>query len=64
MGLPAIVIDATHVATKLKTGFRNKTDRDDARVGGRAYGRRFLTRAAAATRQSYLAREPLSPACH
>jgi transposase len=31
MGLPAIVIDATHAAAALKTGFRNKTDRNDAR---------------------------------
>jgi transposase len=30
-GLPAIVIDATHAAAALKTGFRNKTDRNDAR---------------------------------
>jgi transposase len=30
-GLPAIVIDATHAAASLKTGFRNKTDRNDAR---------------------------------
>jgi transposase len=31
MGLPVIVIDATHAAAALKTGFRNKTDRNDAR---------------------------------
>jgi transposase len=31
IGLPAIVIDATHAAAALKTGFRNKTDRNDAR---------------------------------
>ena len=30
-GLPAIVIDATHAAAALKTGFRNKTDKNDAR---------------------------------
>lgn len=30
-GLPAIVIDATHAAAALRTGFRNKTDRNDAR---------------------------------
>ena len=30
-GLPAIVIDATHAAASLKTGFRNKTDKNDAR---------------------------------
>ena len=30
-GLPAIVIDAAHAAAALKTGFRNKTDRNDAR---------------------------------
>jgi transposase len=30
-GLPVIVIDATHAAAALKTGFRNKTDRNDAR---------------------------------
>lgn len=29
--LPAIVIDASHAAAALKTGFRNKTDRNDAR---------------------------------
>ena len=29
--LPVIVIDATHAAAALKTGFRNKTDRNDAR---------------------------------
>lgn len=29
--LPAIVIDATHAAAALKTGFRNKTDKNDAR---------------------------------
>ena len=29
-GLPVIVIDATHAAAALKTGFRNKTDKDDA----------------------------------
>jgi transposase len=31
MGLPVIVIDATHAAGALKTGFRDKTDRNDAR---------------------------------
>ena len=31
LGFPAIVIDATHAAAALKTGFRNKTDRNDAR---------------------------------
>src|SRR5438105_3670489 len=31
MGLPVIVIDATHAAAALKTGFRNKIDRNDAR---------------------------------
>jgi transposase len=31
LGLPAIVIDATHAAAALRTGFRNKTDRNDAR---------------------------------
>jgi hypothetical protein len=33
MGLPVIVIDATHAAAALyyKTGFRNKTDRNDGR---------------------------------
>jgi transposase len=31
MGLPVIVIDATHAAAALRTGFRNKTDRNDAR---------------------------------
>ena len=31
VGLPAIVIDATHAAAALKTGFRNKTDKNDAR---------------------------------
>jgi transposase len=31
VGLPVIVIDATHAAAALKTGFRNKTDRNDAR---------------------------------
>lgn len=31
MGLPVIVIDATHASAALKTGFRNKTDRNDAR---------------------------------
>ena len=30
-GLPVIVIDATHAAAALKTGFRNKTDKNDAR---------------------------------
>ena len=30
-GLPAIVIDATHAAAALKTDFRNKTNRNDAR---------------------------------
>lgn len=30
-GLPAIVIEATHAAAALRTGFRNKTDRNDAR---------------------------------
>lgn len=30
-GVPIIVIDAAHAAAALKTGFRNKTDRDDAR---------------------------------
>src|SRR4051794_3935771 len=30
-GLPAIVIDAAHAAAALRTGFRNKTDRNDAR---------------------------------
>jgi transposase len=30
-GLPAIVIDAKQAAASLKTGFRNKTDRNDAR---------------------------------
>ena len=30
-GLPAIVIDATHAAAALRTGFRNATDRNDAR---------------------------------
>lgn len=29
--LPVIVIDATHAAAALKTGFRNKTDKNDAR---------------------------------
>ncbi len=29
--LPVIVIDATHAAAVLKTGFRNKTDQNDAR---------------------------------
>jgi transposase len=29
--LPVIVIDATHAAAVLKTGFRNKTDKNDAR---------------------------------
>jgi transposase len=31
LGLPAIVIAATHAAAALRTGFRNKTDRNDAR---------------------------------
>ena len=31
VGLPVIVIDATHAAAALKTGFRNKTDKNDAR---------------------------------
>jgi transposase len=31
LGLPAIVIDATHAAAALGTGFRNKSDRNDAR---------------------------------
>ncbi len=31
LGLPAIVIDATHAAATLRVGFRNKTDRNDAR---------------------------------
>jgi transposase len=31
LGLPAIVIDATHAAAALRTGFRNRTDRNDAR---------------------------------
>jgi transposase len=30
-GFPVIVIDATHAAAALKTGFRNKTDKNDAR---------------------------------
>jgi transposase len=30
-GWPAIVIEATHAAASLKTGFRNKTDKNDAR---------------------------------
>ena len=30
-GLPVIVVDATHAAVALKTGFRNKTDCNDAR---------------------------------
>jgi transposase len=30
-GLPAIVIDAAHAASALRTGFRNKTDKNDAR---------------------------------
>src|SRR3954462_15413750 len=30
-GLPAIVIAATHAAAALRTGFRNKTDKNDAR---------------------------------
>jgi transposase len=30
-GPPAIVIDATHASAALRTGFRNKTDRNDAR---------------------------------
>lgn len=29
--LPVVVIDATHAAAALKTGFRNKTDKNDAR---------------------------------
>jgi transposase len=29
--LPVIVIDATHATAALKTGFRNKTDKNDAR---------------------------------
>ena len=29
--LPVIVIDPTHAAAALKTGFRNKTDKNDAR---------------------------------
>src|SRR5690242_9285399 len=29
--LPVIVIDAAHAAAALKTGFRNKTDKNDAR---------------------------------
>jgi transposase len=31
VGLPAIVIDAAHAAAALRTGFRNKTDKNDAR---------------------------------
>lgn len=30
-GFPAVVIDAVHAAAMLKSGFRNKTDRNDAR---------------------------------
>ena len=30
-GVPVIVIDAAHVAAALRSGFRNKTDRNDAR---------------------------------
>jgi len=30
-GLPTIVIDASHASAALRTGFRNKTDRNDAR---------------------------------
>ena len=30
-GFPAIVIDAMHASSALKSGFRNKTDRNDAR---------------------------------
>lgn len=31
LGLPVVVIDATHAAATLRAGFRNKTDRNDAR---------------------------------
>lgn len=31
LDLPVVVIDATHAAAALRTGFRNKTDRNDAR---------------------------------
>lgn len=31
LGLPVTVIDATHAAAALRAGFRNKTDRNDAR---------------------------------
>lgn len=31
LGLPAVVIDALHASAMLKGGFRNKTDRNDAR---------------------------------
>lgn len=31
VGLPVLVIDPTHAAAALRTGFRNKTDRNDAR---------------------------------
>jgi transposase len=31
LGLPVVVIDALHASTMLKGGFRNKTDRNDAR---------------------------------
>ena len=30
LNLPAVVIDATHAAAALRTGFRNKTDKNDA----------------------------------
>ena len=31
LGLPIVVIDAAHASAALRTGFRNKTDRNDAR---------------------------------
>ena len=31
LGLPVVVIDAAHASAALRTGFRNKTDRNDAR---------------------------------
>lgn len=31
LGLPVVVVDAAHAAAALRTGFRNKTDKNDAR---------------------------------